>query len=506
MTSTGSTAKDKRLLVVVNWRDLRHPEAGGAEVVCENLAERLGTDDTDVVLLAAAVDGQPREEVRPNYRVVRGGSRYTVYLHALFWLLRHRRRICAVIDSQNGIPFFTPLVLPRRTPILLLLHHVHQDQFQKYFGPVMTAVGKWLEGPACRRVYGSRMILTVSPSTRAGARRTLGLRGEIRVTPPGWTLDGEPAQTPRSTAPTVVSVGRLVPHKRTHLLIEAMPTLLAHAPDASLHVVGRGPEAERLADLAERLGVSAAVHFHAGLDNAAKEALVSASWVCVNTSQGEGWGLSVIEANALGVPCVAYRVPGLRDSIVDGRTGRLLEEGADLGLALAEFLSLLRDGEKAATFRAQSVAWAAEFSWDGMAGRITAAIEAERNRLELRHADRRTGTDLYTVVRVDRVVLPDDWEPSLRVGDHLVDHGGSVSMLLAGADTSTVVRMLTRSGIAEADITAPWVVIEVARAAHHMSQSLVPAAGTPVAGAALIPAQAGPPLEETARVGDGAHD
>ncbi|NAZ77809.1 glycosyltransferase, partial [Kineococcus sp. T13] len=176
------------MLVITNWRDSRHPETGGAEVVCHQLAERFAAAGHDVVLLCAAVDGAPREETRDGYRIVRGGGRFGVYAHALAWLARHRRRVEAVVDSQNGIPFFSPLVLPRSTPVLMLLHHVHQDQFAKYFPAPVAALGRFLESTVSRVVYGRRGVVTVSPSTRTDARRRLGLRGDIWVTPPGWSV------------------------------------------------------------------------------------------------------------------------------------------------------------------------------------------------------------------------------------------------------------------------------------------------------------------------------
>src|SRR5271155_2314684 len=99
--------------VIVNWRDLSHPQAGGAEMYCEEVASRLARGGRRVVLLTSAVAGHPLSETRDGYLIVRRGGPLTVYLLAFMWLWRHRRRIVEVIDSQCGIPFLAPLALRR---------------------------------------------------------------------------------------------------------------------------------------------------------------------------------------------------------------------------------------------------------------------------------------------------------------------------------------------------------------------------------------------------------
>ena len=127
--------KRKPQLVLTNWRDSSHPQAGGAELCCEQLAERFAAEGHDVVFLTAAVHGESAVEERNGYTIRRRGSRFTVYPWALLWLAMHRRSLEGVVDSQNGIPFFTPLAVRRKTPVVLLLHHIHQQQFAGYFPP-----------------------------------------------------------------------------------------------------------------------------------------------------------------------------------------------------------------------------------------------------------------------------------------------------------------------------------------------------------------------------------
>lgn len=446
----GPSRRHDRTIVVVNWRDLEHPEAGGAELVSHELAARLSKPRTEVIHLCAAVAGQPAVAEHPaGYRIVRGGSRFGVYLFALVWLALHRARIAAVVDCQNGIPFFTPLVLPRRTPLLLLIHHVHQEQFAKYFSPTMAAVGRWLEGPASRRVYGRRGIVTVSPTTRAGVRSRLKLRGNIWVAPPGWQVSTELLEAPpaRSDFPHLVSVGRLVPHKRTERVIDAMPQVLRAHPDARLTVVGRGPERARLVELAGRLNLLDAIDFRDDLDDLGRDQVLASGWLLVHASQGEGWGLSVLEGNAFGTPSLAYRVPGLRDSIVPRETGWLIDPTDDLATALTSALTELSDPGRAGQITQRARHWANRFSWARMAQQTEDALRSEAIRLNL-DEERRVGSDVATIITLPAAALPQNWQTGLRATDSWERNSpDQVTVLCRGADTQTVPGLIRRLGV-----------------------------------------------------------
>jgi glycosyltransferase involved in cell wall biosynthesis len=349
-----------------------------------------------------------------------------------------------VVDCQNGIPFFSPLVLPRATPVVQVLHHVHQKQFPLYFPGPVARVGQLLEAPGSRWIYRRRPVAVVSPSTRDEARAVLDLPGPRFLVPNGVTVsavddtdgaddtvDGSGATGSEATgseatgatrrarvgttgghgtiptahqaaAPTIVCVGRLVPHKRLHLLIEAIPGLVARHPGLVVHIVGDGPDRERLAARATELGVGqgtgasgATLRWHGFAAAATRDALLSSAWLTVNPSHGEGWGLSVLEANALGVPAVAFRVPGLRDAVRDGETGWLVDSPARLGDALDAALARMADPLAAARMRATARRWAAGFTWETSAAMLAAIITAEIDRAG--RPDHRQRDDAVTV-------------------------------------------------------------------------------------------------------------
>lgn len=357
-------------VAVVNWRDPWHPAAGGAETYAWEMARRLAGAGHLVWFVTARAPGQLPRQVVDGVRVVRMGGPFTVYPRVLAWLLAWRTRFDAVLDCQNGIPFFTPWVLPRRTRILCVVHHVHDRQFGVHLPWWLAALGRFLEGPAARRTYRRHTSVAVSPSTVTAMRERLGWRGPVRLVPNGVTVRTRPPAAP-GPVPRLVCVGRLVAHKRVHLLLDAVPELRERWPGLTVDIIGRGPEEAGL-----RARLPEGVTLHGYLPDADKERLIASAWLQVNASQGEGWGLCVLEAAALGVPTVAFDVDGLRDAVRHGETGWLLPEGADLGKGIAAALDELEAGQGGAYAR-RCRDWAARFSWARSAARMAALIEGE---------------------------------------------------------------------------------------------------------------------------------
>ncbi len=453
-------------LVITNWRDLDHPDAGGAEVVCENLAASYARQGDRVVYLTAGVAGRSRSEERNGYRIIRRGNRLTVYLWALAWLAWHRREVGAVIDSQNGIPFFTPVAVRRRTPVVLLLHHVHQKQMAAGLPGPLAKIGMFLEGPASRLVYGQRAIVAVSPSTRQEIRQTLRLRGSITVAPPG--LDKAPAAGRRANSPRIVCVGRLTAHKRTGLILEMMPRLLSEFPALELHIVGDGSCRAELEQTAADLGLGGSVIFHGSIPGPVRDELLATAWMSVNASAAEGWGLSVVEANALGVPVLAVRRPGLQDSIQDGETGWLVEDESELAGAACRILRELVDPDDAVAWSHRARDWASCFTWDDMARRIKRTLLVERERLASGKAERRPQSDAVTLLHLPRRLVPAGWKPRLRVADWIVDRPDGLVFVLTGTDTETARTAMVRSGLPNHVASDPRVTYTVARPADLM--------------------------------------
>lgn len=381
----GSAVAGIRILIV-NWRDPWHPDAGGAEVYAFEIALGLSQRGARVCYLTARAPGQARRERRDGVDIVRLGGRLTVYPAVLGWLLLRRRSFDVVLDCQNGIPFFTPWVLPSRVPVLCVMHHVHDAQFGVHFPPLVAALGRLLEGPVARLCYRRHECVAVSQSTVAAMRERLRWTGAVHVVPNGLSPEAfapppgaspapgdSPPAADRAGPPVLAWVGRLVAHKRVERVVEIAARL-----GVTIEVIGRGPASASLAVAAAASGVDGRVRLLGYLPEEEKRAAVAASVLHLSTSQGEGWGLCVLEAAALGVPTVAYDVDGLRDAVRHGETGWLVRDGERIEDVTERALKELADPARRAEVAAACRAWAGQFDWDHsvalMADLITAAL------------------------------------------------------------------------------------------------------------------------------------
>ncbi|WP_165944285.1 glycosyltransferase family 4 protein [Micromonospora sp. KC213] len=456
-----------RRLAILNWKDPWHPDAGGAEAYAWRVARDLATTGAEVTFVTARGPGQSAEETRDGIRVVRRGGRWGVYPRVLGWLLRRRRRFDAVIDCQNGIPFFSPLVLPRGVPVLCVIHHVHDRQFRLYFGPVVGRFGAWLEGPVARRVYRDGVTVAVSPSTARAVRDRLRWSAPVVVVPNG--ADASPGaareRRARDPRPRLVCVGRVTPHKRVNLLLDAVDRLRVRRPDLCLDIVGGGPDVETIRRCAANRGLADLVTVHGHLPAVRRDALVDAAWLHVSASWGEGWGLVVMEAAAAGLPTVAFDVEGLRDAVRPGRTGWLVTEADDPAGELAEgldraldWLSVPGNAERMA---AECRRWSGSFRWSGTGERVRDVLgdlltpQALPGRAR-RAADRRVDVppDTCLLVRTDQ---PDDVlariAPLLPRSRHTAVGNGTLWILVPAADPAAVRAVLTGAGVPASAVT-----------------------------------------------------
>jgi glycosyltransferase involved in cell wall biosynthesis len=169
----------------------------------------------------------------------------------------------------------------------------------------------------------------------------------------------------------LVCVTRLVPHKRVERLFD-----LAEHLRVPLHVVGRGPQEAELRAQASARGLDDLVFLHGYLPEYDKIALVARARLHLSTSRGEGWGLSVTEAAALGVPTVAFDVDGLRDAVRDGVTGWLVPDGESFADTVERALKELSDPGRRAEVASACRDWAARFDWARSAERMAALLDA----------------------------------------------------------------------------------------------------------------------------------
>lgn len=373
-------------VAVVNWRDPWHSLAGGSERYAWEFALALLEAGAIVDFLTARDRHQSSRESRAGIRIRRGGTQFTFYPWVWWQLVRSRlvgRSYDAVIDAENGIPVFSPPLVSRRTAVVLVMHHVHQEQFRTYFRPPLAALGRFLERWLMPRVYRRVRTLAVSESTREEMATQLAWDRPVEIVHNGADTPAHLGGHPEPHR--LVVLGRLATHKRIDLVVRAVDRLRRERPDLRLDVVGKGPEEANLRALVAELGLGEVVTLHGFLDEDDKHRVLGASSFHVCASDAEGWGQVVIESAAYGLPTLARDVPGLRDSIREGETGWLADtDGADP----AGVVNALVTGMRAAlqelevpgaqeAYGARCRAWADLFSWKHMHDRVVAVVSEE---------------------------------------------------------------------------------------------------------------------------------
>lgn len=130
------------------------------------------------------------------------------------------------------------------------------------------------------------------------------------------------------------TVSRLVSYKRISDLISAIHMLSSKHPNISAVIVGQGPEKKSLEEMVKHLGIQSRIIFLGHIRNHLDVLeTVSSSRIFCFPSEAEGFGISTIEAAALGVPSVLSNIAVLREISRDGQSGLIFEKGDPSDLA-----------------------------------------------------------------------------------------------------------------------------------------------------------------------------
>ncbi|MCM0674914.1 glycosyltransferase family 4 protein [Micromonospora phytophila] len=368
-------------VLFLNWRDTRNPEGGGSEVYVERIAAELVARGFRATIFCAAHSQAPAEEVNDGgVRLVRRGGRHTVYLWAAlcyvagalgFGPLSGRRggRPEVLVDVCNGLPFLAPLWA--RRPVVKLIHHVHREQWPVVLPPWAARFGWWVESSFAVRIYRRCRYVTVSEATRRELA-TLGVPPEQVSVVHNGTPELPRTDAQRAPFPLLVTLNRLVPHKRVEVALRAVAALGEELPQLRLVVAGQGWWESHLRELAAELEIAERVEFRGFVTEEEKAALLASAWVALTPSLKEGWGLTIVEAGSAGTPTVAFRdAGGVAEAVVDGRTGLLADDIDDY---VAKVRTLLWEHEIRQGMGVEARQHAASFTWQAAGGRFAALV------------------------------------------------------------------------------------------------------------------------------------
>lgn len=344
-------------ILVFNWRCWLNPAMGGAEVFTHEVTRRWAEAGHKVTLFTSMFQEGKKEETLDGVRVIRSGGRFSVFWEAKKFYSKHfiKEHFDLIIDEINTRPFFVHTFAKNDERVVALIHQLAREYwfFETRFP--LNVLGHFFEDMWLRKC-SNVPIVTVSDSTRKDLV-ALGFR-HVSIVPEG--LNFEPLSQPsqKNAHPVIVYSGRLTGAKRPAHALRAFAIVKAKFPDAELWMIGDGQLRRKLQKLS-----SEGVRFFGRLDNYTRRKLIAQSWVLINPGVREGWGLNVIEANALGVPSVAYSVPGLKDSVQDNITGVLVENG-DVNALAEGLLKMLADEKLRTDLSINALKYSRNFSWD----------------------------------------------------------------------------------------------------------------------------------------------
>jgi phosphatidylinositol alpha-1,6-mannosyltransferase len=323
------------------------PAVGGVETLLYQTARRLAEPPLVIAPVPAVATDVPVRAVatglgaRLAYRALWLAHPSLHYTQTFLRPALHAARNWRPAVIQAGHIYLAPLawLLARRLRLPFVVYAYGQEVWRGGRGTGFAPLDARLRGASL--LHADRVLV---PGTfTAGLLADWGVpTPQIVAIPYGAEPQPEPAPPP-PTHPTLLSVARLIPRKGIDSVIQAMQTL---QPDVEYRIVGNGPDAGRLRDLAAALGVAERVRF---LGRLSDQALTDEYRRCTmfvlparRTADGEleGYGLVYFEAAAWGRPVVAGRSGGEVDAVIDGETGVLVdgESIAEISHAIAALL------------------------------------------------------------------------------------------------------------------------------------------------------------------------
>lgn len=356
--------------LMLNWRDPRNPLAGGAERVSLAFLKGLVARGHQVDWFTYAFPGGAPEEELDGVRIVRAGGVFSAVLAARRWC-RHQPRFDLVIDQHHGIPWYAPWWCG--TNSLAYIHEVLGPIWRSFYRWPTSELGR-IQERWTHWLYRKVPFWVPSESTRDGLRQS-GVRN-IHVFPNG--VDVEPLgvlpDKPCRTPFRLVTVSRLAPNKRVDHAIRAVAVLRDRGISTELTIVGEGSELPALKALVGRMALRDVIRFAGYQPESEKLRHLENSHLLVHPSVREGWGLNVIEANAMGTPAVVYPVGGLVDSTVHGKTGCVAAVETPESLA-ESVMWMVSDAVRYDGIRVASWQRAATFRWGAVVPPVVSFLE-----------------------------------------------------------------------------------------------------------------------------------
>ena len=360
-------------ILALNWRDPHNPEAGGAEIHLHEILKRAVAAGHEVIHVSHSIQWLPDKEIIDGVQIHRHGRWYSYN----FTLKKYCKSLDLdsfdlIIEDICKVPVFSPSW--SNTPVLAIVPHLFGTTAYREVSPPKAFYVNILEA-MIPRVYRNSNFVAISNSTKDDLVRR-GIAAErISVVPCGIDTDfyrQDPATAPEPGR--LLFVGRLKKYKGVQHLLKAMKILENRDIHTNLTVIGEGDFSHSLKLLVGKLDLQENVTFEGFISQEDKLRWLQKAYIAVFPSAKEGWGLTVIEANCCGTPVVASDSDGLRDSVINGKTGILVKHEDPVAMADA-LESILTNPEKREELAQNALSWAKGFNWDQTGEKMLAIMK-----------------------------------------------------------------------------------------------------------------------------------
>ena len=355
-------------ILILNWRDINHPQAGGSELYFHEMAKIWIKNGHKVFWIAGGWKNCKKRENLEGIEVTRIGQKTSLYLLAPFAYLKLKESPDVILDVENGFPFFSPFF--SRKKIILHIHHIHKEVWPREFNPPISTIGNFLESKLMPLVYSKKKIITISKSSHDEILKEYSL--ESKIVNPGTNFY-KIKKFKKNKKPTLLFLNRIKKYKGILTLLKAIEVLNSKKIKVELLVGGQGDYLQEIKSYAKKKRLEN-VSFLGYIKENKKQELMQKAWIFVNPSSKEGWGIVNIEANYFSTPVIGSDVGGIRDSVVDGETGLLFKQENHIELAKKIEL-LLKDKLLREKMGERGRKWANSFSWETSADKYLEEIK-----------------------------------------------------------------------------------------------------------------------------------
>ncbi|OGM60566.1 hypothetical protein A3A75_03515 [Candidatus Woesebacteria bacterium RIFCSPLOWO2_01_FULL_39_10] len=357
-------------ILILSWRGPGHPNAGGAEQVTFEHAKGWIKGGHDVTLFTSFFDGAKKEGVIDGVKIKRAGRQFfEVQFKAFLWyFFGKHQRFDLVVDEIHGIPFFTPIYVRSRK--LAFIHEVAKEVWKlnpwpKPFNLIPSILGTLLEPWVFRLFYTKVPFMTVSNSTKNDLISWGIPKSNVTVIHNGVKLFLPNKLPVKEVKNTAMYLGAISEDKGTLDAIKAFAEIERKDDTWQYWIVGPGSEEYlgKLKKLVRELGIEMKLKVWGFVSEKKKFELLARAHILINPSVHEGWSLVNIEANSVGTPVIGYNVHGLRDSVINAKTGILVNKGVYRSLAETA-VKLVRNKGTYEKFQKNCKKWATKFTWE----------------------------------------------------------------------------------------------------------------------------------------------